>query len=36
MVEQKNLYTVAEVAKIINVCVETIRRYIDDARLPAL
>ncbi len=36
MKEEEKLYTVAEAAKVINVCVETIRRYIADGRLPAL
>ena len=36
MVDQQKYYAVAEAAKVINVCVETIRRYITDGRLPAL
>ena len=36
MVSREKYYSVSEVAKIMNVCVETIRRYIADRRLPAL
>ena len=36
MVDQQKYYSVSEAAKVLNVCVETIRRYIADGRLPAL
>ena len=36
MIGQPEYYTVAEAAKVVNVCVETIRRYIADGRLRAL
>jgi excisionase family DNA binding protein len=36
MVDQQKYYSVSEVAKVMNVCVETIRRYIADGKLPAL
>lgn len=36
MVNQQKFYSVSEAAKVLNVCVETMRRYIADGRLPAL
>ena len=35
MVDQQRYYSVSEAAKIMNVCVETLRRYIAEGRLPA-
>ena len=35
MVDQEKYYSVSEAAKVMNVCVETIRRYIANGRLPA-
>ena len=36
MVGKQKYYTVSEAAKVMNVCVETMRRYIADGRLHAL
>ena len=36
MVEQKGLVTVAEAAKKLGLCVETIRRYVKTGILPAM
>jgi len=35
MVDQQKYYSVSEAAKVMNVCVETLRRYIANGRLPA-
>ena len=36
MLKQQKYYSVSEAAKVMNLCVETIRRYITDGRLSAL